>query len=234
MSVMPNHVAIIMDGNGRWASLRDKPRSYGHQKGAEVVHSVIESAIRHEIKLVSLFALSSENFTGRPNDEVSDLMDLFSYMLDKNQESLRKEGVCLRFVGDFSVFSDSLVDSIRQVEQSTSMNTRLTLVVALNYSGRWDIAQAVRSVLMNGCDAKALTEEAFSQYLCMGEYPDPDLLIRTGGDSRVSNFMLWQLAYTELHFTPVLWPDFDASAFAEAVKYFKGCKRRFGMIEESV
>ncbi len=234
MNILPKHVAIIMDGNGRWAKTHNKPRSYGHQEGAKIVHSVIEYAIRNKIKLVSMFALSSENFTRRPANEVSKLIEIFTSMLQKNHAKLHEEGVCLRFVGDFTAFSDSLVSSIRQVENMTASNTRLTLIVALNYSGRWDIAQATKSIVKNNCEVESITEESFAKYLSMSDYPDPDLLIRTGGDSRVSNFMLWQLAYTELFFTPILWPDFNADTFAEAISYYNTCKRRFGRVLEEV
>jgi undecaprenyl diphosphate synthase len=234
MKEKPKHVAIIMDGNGRWAKSHEKTRFYGHRNGAKAVRSVLEFSIRQEISTVSLFALSTENFLYRSKDEVFRLLGLFNYMLRKEIAALHKEGVRLKFVGDFTVFPEKIITAAKNAEKLTSENTRLTLIVAMNYSGRWDITQAVERYVLSGNDNSVVTENDFSQYLSMSEFPDPDLLIRTGGDQRVSNFMLWQAAYTEFFFTPTLWPDFNDDVFTAALNHYSLCQRRFGKVLEKV
>ena len=235
--VIPRHVAIIMDGNGRWAKQRFLPRPAGHSAGVSSVQKVVERCIAQGIEVLTLFAFSSENWR-RPAQEVSLLMDLFIASLEREGQKLHKNGVRLRVIGDRSAFAPKLQDQIAASEQLTANNKRLNLVIAANYGGRWDITQATRSIAE---DVKAgqlepddVNGELLQSRLALSDLPEPDLFIRTGGEQRVSNFLLWQLAYTELYFTPLLWPDFDEQAFDEALMSFKGRQRRFGYTGDQI
>ncbi|MGR9054059.1 MAG: polyprenyl diphosphate synthase [Gammaproteobacteria bacterium] len=233
----PRHIAIIMDGNGRWAQQRYMPRAMGHRAGVGAVRAIVEYCAQEGIEVLTLFAFSSENWR-RPKEEVALLMDLFVTTLQQEVDKLDRNGIRLRFIGDRSAFSEKLRDKITSAETQTKDNKRLTLVVAANYGGRWDLAQAFRRITekiergeLKDCD---IDETLIAAHLSTSELPEPDLFIRTGGEQRVSNFLLWQLAYTELYFTPILWPDFDRNALVEAVKSFQGRQRRFGHTGEQV
>lgn len=232
---VPRHVAIIMDGNGRWAQARGQARTAGHKAGVKPVRSCIESCIRAGVGALTLFAFSSENWA-RPGDEVSSLMGLFVEALDAEIDDLHANGVRLRIIGDRSSLSVRLQSRIAAVEARTAANTGLQLQIAVSYGGRWDILQATRQLAAR-CASGALRpadidEAAFGAALSLGDVPDPDLFIRTGGEKRISNFLLWNLAYTELYFTDVLWPDFDAEGFGAALEYFASRSRRFGQTAE--
>ncbi len=233
----PRHVAIIMDGNGRWANRRLLPRVAGHRKGVESVRATVRAAIELGIEYLTLFAFSSENWR-RPADEVSILMDLFARALDIEVARLHANGIRFRVVGDTSRFDRRIRDLVAAGEALTAANTRLTFTVAANYGGRWDVAQAARSYFAAHPEALAadrpLMPEALEPYLAMAYAPEPDLFIRTGGEKRISNFLLWQLAYTELYFTDLLWPDFDESALRAAVETFGMRERRYGRTSEQV
>jgi undecaprenyl diphosphate synthase len=228
------HLAIIMDGNGRWAKKRFLPRVAGHKKGLDAVRSMVSSCLENRIEYLTLFAFSSENWR-RPADEVSFLMALFVRALEKEVKELNEHGVRLRIVGDLTAFSESLRDAIREAEQLTQANTALQLTICANYGGRWDILQAMNKLAVTVADAPgAWTEAQLTEHLVMSFAPEPDLFIRTGGEQRVSNFLLWQLAYTELYFTDTLWPDFHKSELAVAVDWFRRRERRFGRISEQL
>jgi undecaprenyl diphosphate synthase len=234
---LPRHVAIIMDGNGRWAKKRLLPRTAGHQAGVTAVRNTIESGVEKGIEVLTLFAFSSENWR-RPEKEVSVLMNLFFSTLEKETEKMLENGVRLRVIGDRSAFSDELQRRIAQSEWETCGNDRLNLLIAANYGGRWDILQAIRQIaaqLEEGLlSASSITPELLESHLAFADLPEPDLFIRTGGDQRISNFLLWQLAYTELYFTPTLWPDFDKECFNDALKDFARRERRFGLTGEQI
>ena len=221
-----------MDGNGRWAKQRHMPRTVGHAKGASIVRSLVTACVDRHIKHLTLFAFSTENWK-RPADEVSTLMGLFIQYLEKEMKDMKTEGVRLKVVGDTSAFPPALQDKIRAAEQDTAHNTGITLNVAANYGGQWDIVQAMHA--WQAANPKqplqALTVENLSAHVCLADQPQPDLLIRTGGESRISNFMLWQLAYAELYFTPVLWPDFDVAQFQLALDWYAQRERRFGAVQ---
>ena len=231
------HIAIIMDGNGRWAQARKLPRSAGHHAGVKAARSVIEACKPNQIKNLTLFAFSSENWQ-RPEEEVSTLMELFLNTLAKELATLDKNNVRLRFVGDMSAFSDKLQQRMQDSAVQTKDNDGLNLSIAVNYGGRWDITQAARSLakkVQNGIlEPRHITEKAIAQHLSLAELPDPDLLIRTGNESRVSNFLMWQLAYSELHFSEVLWPDFDEQQLQAAIQWFNQRQRRFGKTGEQI
>ncbi|NLD67903.1 MAG: di-trans,poly-cis-decaprenylcistransferase [Limnobacter sp.] len=230
-SDVPQHVAIIMDGNGRWATSRRLPRVAGHAKGVDAVRRTVDACARRGVRFLTLFAFSSENWR-RPPDEVSVLMRLFITALEREVVQLHDNGIRLRVIGDLSAFEPRLRQLIAQAETRTAGNTRMTLSVAANYGGRWDILQAFRALLAErpelADDPSQLDEEALSAKLAMAWAPEPDLFIRTGGEQRISNFLLWQLAYTELYFTDALWPDFDAAALDLAFASFRSRERRFG------
>lgn len=225
----PRHVAIIMDGNGRWATARHLPRTAGHIRGLQAVRRAVEYCANNGIEFLTLFAFSSENWR-RPEEEVGLLMKLFVKSLQKEVVKLHKHNMRLKVVGDLSAFSSHLQSLIHEAEALTANNTGLTLNIAANYGGRWDILQAMqrmlkeRPELANG-DIQA---DDFTPYLCLADTPEPDLFIRTGGESRISNFMIWQLAYTELFFSDKYWPDFSATDFEEAVAWYAQRERRFG------
>ncbi|MFM8333187.1 MAG: isoprenyl transferase [Candidatus Methylumidiphilus sp.] len=234
---LPRHIAIIMDGNGRWAKSRFLPRTAGHHAGVGSVRKVIEYCGAAGVEVLTLFAFSSENWR-RPQQEVSVLMGLFLSTLEKETEKLHKRNVRLRVIGDRAAFAGELQDKIAAAESLTSANTGLNLVIAANYGGRWEITEAVRRVAARVADGSlapdAITTDVLSAHLDLSGLPEPDLFIRTGGEKRISNFLLWQLAYTELYFTDTLWPDFDEAALAEAIKDYSGRQRRFGYTGEQV
>jgi undecaprenyl diphosphate synthase len=234
---VPHHVAIIMDGNGRWAQRRGLPRPAGHQAGAEAVRRVVEESVRAGVRVLTLFAFSSENWR-RPRHEVSLLMDLFFRALKRELPRLKANGVRLRIIGDRTAFSDRLQQRMGDAEAATAAGDRLLLQVAANYGGRWDVVQAARAlaqaVRAGELEPAAIDEDRFAAALSFADAGDPDLLIRTGGEQRLSNFLLWQSAYAELYFTEILWPDFDALAYAEVLQAFAGRQRRFGQTAEQL
>lgn len=231
---LPNHIAIIMDGNGRWARKRFLPRIAGHKRGVEVVRDVVKKCAQLDIKFLTLFAFSSENWR-RPEEEVSFLMGLFMDALKREVVKLHENNIRLILIGDRSRFSADLVQQIEASEMLTQDNTGLTLTIAANYGGRWDLLQAMnKMVKANPQSAQAFEEEDLTPFLTMHYAPEPDLFIRTGGEKRISNFLLWQLAYTEFYFTDTLWPDFDESSFDQAVISYQKRERRFGRTSEQV
>ena len=235
-SAVPRHVAIIMDGNGRWAKARHLPRFAGHKRGVEAVRTVVKACMEQGVEFLTLFAFSSENWR-RPAEEVELLMQLFHGALSQEVDKLRANGVRLRIIGDLERFGPRIRALIEEGERATAANHRLTLTIAANYGGRWDILQALARLVAAQPGAAAagrLDEVALAPYLSMHYAPEPDLFIRTGGEQRISNFLLWQLAYTELYFTDRLWPDFDADALAEAVASYARRERRFGRTSEQL
>ncbi len=231
---IPRHIAIIMDGNGRWAKKRFLPRVAGHQRGLETVRSTVKSCVDLGVEHLTLFAFSSENWR-RPADEVSFLMQLFLRALEQEVAKLHKNNIRLRIIGDRARFDAKLIDLIGEAEQQTSANTALTLTIAANYGGRWDIMQAFRRMLESAPElAHTFGEDDLAAHLSMPDTPEPDLFIRTGGEKRISNFLLWQLAYTELYFTDTLWPDFNAAALKRAIQSYQQRERRFGRTSEQL
>jgi undecaprenyl diphosphate synthase len=234
---LPRHVAIIMDGNGRWAKKRFLPRIAGHKAGVESVRQAVKSCAEKGIEVLSLFAFSSENWK-RPEQEVSFLMGLFLSALEREVKKLHKENIQLRIVGDISQLNSKLQEQIVSAQNLTANNTGMRLVIAANYGGRWDINQAVQKVAADvekgQLRSSDISPELIQSKLSMADLPDPDLFIRTSGEQRISNFMLWQLAYTELYFTDVFWPDFDAKELDKALEYFANRERRFGFISEQL
>ena len=230
---MPRHVAIIMDGNGRWAKRRHLPRIAGHRRGVESVRSTVSTCVERGIGYLTLFAFSSENWR-RPAEEVALLMELFTSALTNEVEKLHRNGVRLKVVGDLQRFGAKLRALIQQAEKTTAGNKRLTLTIAANYGGRWDILQATNRCLNENPSLRAVDEQALARHLAMSYAPEPDLFIRTGGEQRISNFLLWQLAYTELYFTDTLWPDFDAAELDRAIASYARRERRFGRTSEQV
>ncbi|WP_211463895.1 polyprenyl diphosphate synthase [Collimonas silvisoli] len=230
-STVPRHVAIIMDGNGRWATGRFLPRVAGHGKGVEAVRAVVEACAVRGVEYLTLFAFSSENWR-RPADEVSLLMRLFMVALEREVGKMHANGIRLKVVGDLSRFDDKLQQMIDNAERKTAGNTAMTVTVCANYGGRWDVMQAVQKMLAArgaaGQDAAAFSEEELAQHLAMAYAPEPDLFIRTGGEQRISNFLLWQLAYSELYFTDTYWPDFGAEELDKAIASYQQRERRFG------
>jgi undecaprenyl diphosphate synthase len=240
-SAIPKHIAIVMDGNGRWANARGMPRTAGHRAGVKSVRATIEYCARRGVEALTLFAFSSENWR-RPQEEVGILMTLFLEALDREVADLDKNDIRVCFIGDRTLLSQALQDRIRAAEERTAANKRLTVVVAVAYGGRWDIVQAVRQ-LASECVAGNLQADAIDESVLHARMslsaiaqslPEPDLFIRTGGEQRISNFLLWNLAYSELYFTPVLWPDFDAAELDAALVFFGGRERRFGMTSAQV
>lgn len=233
-TAVPRHVAIIMDGNGRWAKKRHLPRFAGHRRGVETVRDAIKYCLECGIEYLTLFAFSSENWR-RPEEEVSLLMQLFVRALQQEVSKLQRNGVRLRVIGDLSAFDQELKSLILESERQTAGNDKLTLTIAANYGGRWDILQAVnRMVLDHPEKMGAWCENDLAPYLAMHYAPEPDLFIRTGGEERISNFLLWQLAYAEFYFTATLWPEFDSTAFGEAIASFQRRERRFGRTSEQL
>jgi undecaprenyl diphosphate synthase len=232
MTSIPHHIAIIMDGNGRWAQKRHMPRTVGHAKGAAGVRELVEFCAHKGVKYLTLFAFSTENWS-RPEEEVSTLMGLFLQYLEKELKNLSQAGVRLQVIGDVTGFAQELQDSIAEAVKATSGNDGIVLTVAANYGGQWDILQAVQHWQAEHpeADARNITQENLAKYLSTAHMPDPDLLIRTGGEQRISNFLLWQVAYAELYFTEVLWPEFDIKQLAMALDWFLTRQRRFGQVE---
>jgi undecaprenyl diphosphate synthase len=225
--ILPRHIAIIMDGNGRWASARGLPRVAGHREGAKAVRRTIQAAIDHGVRWLTMFAFSSENWQ-RPETEIADLTGLLRHYLRHELAELHENGVRLHIIGERSRFGPAMAAELAAAEARTAGNDRLNLVMALSYGGRADIVEAAKRALAAGISAADLTEQNFAGFLATAGIPDPDLLIRTSGEERISNFLLWQIAYAELFFTDVLWPDFDASHFAAALTAFSTRERRFG------
>jgi undecaprenyl diphosphate synthase len=230
-------VAVIMDGNGRWAKGRGLPRVAGHRKGVERVRDMVSACAEKGVKFLTLFAFSSENWR-RPVQEVQLLKELFLSALDNEVRKLHKNNVRFRVIGDTERFGEKITTRIRQSETLTQKNTSLTLTIAANYGGRWDIAQAcaelARRAVRGEIDPDTITEKSLEPFLSLAGVPEPDLFIRTGGEQRISNFLLWQLAYTEMYFTPVLWPDFDRAQFEQALVSYAGRQRRFGLTGEQI
>ena len=231
---IPRHVAIIMDGNGRWAKKRYLPRIAGHKAGVETVRTVIKACNERGVEYLTLFAFSSENWR-RPPEEVSFLMGLFRRALEEEAAKVHANGIRLRVIGDLSRFEPKLVELIRRSEALTAANRRLTLTIAANYGGRWDILQAIERMLAAHPEQRGNFQETdFAPYLAMAYAPEPDLFIRTGGEQRISNFLLWQLAYTEFYFTDLLWPEFDATVLDNAIASYRSRERRFGRTSEQL
>ena len=234
---VPNHIAVIMDGNGRWARKRFLPRVAGHKRGVEIVRDLVKQCAKLNVKYLTLFAFSSENWR-RPEDEVTFLMGLFMDALKREVIKLHENNIRLILIGDRSKFNAELIKQIEAAEKLTAKNTGLTLTIAANYGGRWDILNATNQMIsknaINQPNKSDFTEEDLARYLSMSYAPEPDLFIRTGGEQRVSNFLLWQLAYTEFYFTDTLWPDFDAKAFAIAIQSYQQRERRFGRTSEQL
>lgn len=230
--MLPRHIAIIMDGNGRWAKKRFMPRIAGHRVGVKSVRRAIQFCVRHKIDALSLFALSVENFKSRSEIEVKFLVALLSDLLVKNLSEMHDNHIRIRLIGDLSVFESSVQAQIEHAQTVTKNNTGLTLVIAVNYSGRWDIFQAAQKfsqyVIDHNVDPLTLSEKDYAPFLCLHDLPEPDLLIRTSGEQRLSNFMLWQFAYTEFCFIDAFWPDFDDQTFESAIENFQKRERRFG------
>ncbi len=230
VSVIPHHIAIVMDGNGRWATRRFLPRVAGHKKGVDALRACVRHCGELGVKVLTVFAFSSENWN-RPTEEVSGLMDLLVMALSREVPQLMKEGVRIHFVGNRAALSERVRAGLIQAEAMTAGNTRLSFNICFNYGGRWDIAQAAAALAARG---EAITEHNLDRALALAHVPDPDLLIRTGGEQRISNFLLWQAAYTELYFSDKLWPEFDEAALEEAIADFGRRQRRFGKTPDQV
>lgn len=232
---IPQHIAIIMDGNGRWAKKRMMPRTYGHKKGVDATRRSIAYFAQSGVKHLTLFAFSSENWS-RPKDEVSTLMSLFVSSLQKNTDELNKKGIRIRFIGDRTAFSSRLVAQIEESEQKTKDNHVMILNIAANYGGQWDIINAVQALVTQvkagELEPSDINNERLESQLSLADSPHPDLFIRTGGEQRISNFLLWQIAYSELYFSQQLWPDFDENEMANALESFSSRQRRFGKTGE--
>jgi undecaprenyl diphosphate synthase len=234
---LPSHVAIIMDGNGRWARQRDLDRIFGHQQGVNAVREIIEAAAELQIGFLTLYAFSTENW-GRPNEEVSALMGIMIQSLSNETETMLKNNIRLRAIGDIDRLAKDVQDRLSETVRLTSVSTGLNLVIALSYSSRWEITMAARKIsndVKNGLiDPDSITEDDFEKYLTTSGIPDPELMIRTSGELRISNFLLWQVAYTEFYFTDKLWPDFGKEDFYKAIIDFQNRERRFGKTSEQV
>lgn len=226
----PRHIAIVMDGNGRWAQQRFLPRLAGHKQGVNALRRCTQACAQRGVAVLTVFAFSSENWN-RPVDEVSGLLELLALALSREVPQLRKDGVCVRFVGDRAALSVKVRSGLEQAEAATAHNTRLVLNVCFNYGGRWDIAQAAAALAARG---EPITEASLNAAMSLSAVPDPDLLIRTGGEMRLSNFLLWQAAYSELFFSDKLWPDFDEAALDEAIADYSSRQRRFGKTSEQI
>lgn len=232
---IPQHVAIIMDGNGRWAKQRGKERTYGHQAGADTVHKIIEDAVCLGVKYLTLYTFSTENWN-RPQDEVSALMNLLLESIE--EETLMKNNIRFRIIGDFKKLPEEVQNGLSTCIDHTANNTGMCLVLALSYSSRWEITEAVRQIAMQSksgeLSLEQITDECVASHLTTNFMPDPDLLIRTGGEIRLSNYLLWQCAYSELYFTDTFWPDFDKEEFCKAIYEYQQRERRFGKTSEQI
>ncbi len=226
---IPQHIAIIMDGNGRWAQLRGLERVEGHVRGVESVRGVIKSAIMRGVNYLTLYAFSTENW-GRPQSEVDALMELMCKSVQSETPELKKEGVRVAIIGDKSRFSDSVKESLSYIEEQTAQGERLNLTLALNYSSRDEIKRAIKEMVQGGVKIEDINEELISSYLDTRDMPDPDLIVRTSGECRLSNFMMWQASYSELCFMDVLWPDFALEHFDQAIEIYRSRDRRFGKV----
>ena len=231
-SGLPRHVAVIMDGNGRWAQRRALPRHFGHRAGAKAVRATVEGCARRGIEALTIFAFSSENWQ-RPPEEVTRLMELFVESIDKEVDELHRNGIRVRFIGELSRLREGLDAKIQAAEVRTAGNTRMTLYIAVSYGGRWDIVEAARRLAQRVAAGTlapgAIDEDSFAAELQLAGAPEPDLFIRTGGEQRISNFLLWNLAYSELYFCDTLWPDFDDEALEAALRFYSSRQRRFGL-----
>ncbi|HTN34543.1 MAG TPA: polyprenyl diphosphate synthase [Marinobacter sp.] len=236
-SSRPRHVAIIMDGNNRWAKARRLKGVAGHKAGVDAVRAVVETCAREGVEVLTLFAFSSENWR-RPADEVTALMRLFLFALEREVRKLHRNNIKLKIIGDRSAFSTILQEHMRKAEEVTFNNTRMTLVIAANYGGHWDITQATQKlaaqVRAGQLEPSDITDNLIQQHLNVGDLPMPDLMIRTAGEQRISNFMLWHLAYTELYFSPVFWPDFKNDEMLKALQAYAGRQRRFGQTDDQI
>lgn len=234
---IPGHIAIVMDGNGRWAKKRNRPRTMGHQAGLNALRTTIEHCARLGVGTLTVFAFSSENWN-RPPGEVSRLMEIFLRALDKEVSELHANGICLRFIGDKTAFKSAIRTKMTEAENLTADNDLLVANIAVNYGGRWDITQAAqqvaRAAIEGHLSADDVNETGFAKFLALSDSPDPDLFIRTGGEMRISNFMLWQSAYTEFYFTPELWPDFNEQSLDKAILAFQTRERRYGRTGEQL
>ncbi|VAW74439.1 Undecaprenyl diphosphate synthase [hydrothermal vent metagenome] len=237
MDKLPNHIAVVMDGNGRWAKLRKLSRNAGHKAGVEATRTIIQATAKRKIKALTLFAFSSENWN-RPKKEVNLLMDLFLISLKREISKLHKNNIRIRFIGDREVFNKKLYEQINQAENLTQANSGLALNIAVNYGGRWDIVNACQQIATKISSQELsvadIDEQCLSGYLTLADIPEPDLFIRTSGECRISNFLLWQCAYSELYFTDTLWPDFDDQALQLALDNFAARQRRFGKTGEQL
>lgn len=230
---VPQHVAIIMDGNGRWAKQQGKDRVFGHFQGVESVRSAVKAAIKSKVKFLTLYAFSTENWN-RPKEEVDALMELLVNTILKEVPSLNAQGIRLRFIGDRASLPASCVAAMVEAENLTHQNNTLQLILALSYSARWEITQAVKKMLDDNVKSDEVSDELFSNYLDTKDIPDPELLIRTSGELRISNFLLWQIAYAELFFTQAFWPDFNEELFFEAILSYQSRERRFGKTSDQM
>jgi undecaprenyl diphosphate synthase len=234
VNAVPRHIAIIMDGNGRWAKQRMLPRAAGHKRGVEIVREMVKACVARGVEYLTLFAFSSENWR-RPAEEVSMLKQLFILALEREAEKLHRNGIRLRIVGDIAPFGEKINELVGRAERLTQANTSMTLTIAANYGGRWDLLQAMQRLIeANPQQRGGFTEEQLASHLAMAYAPEPDLFIRTGGEQRISNFLLWQLAYSEFYFTDTLWPDFDAAALDQAIASYQQRERRFGRTSEQL
>ena len=227
---LPKHIAIIMDGNGRWAKARNLPRTAGHKHGADALHRTLDACLKHNIDYLTIYAFSSENWQ-RPAQEVSDLMSLLQHYLHQELQTLHENNIRLRFIGDMTTLAPDIRTQMNDATTLTARNTSFHFTVAISYGARQEMVRAVRRIVESGTTAEAITEEMISHALDTTDLPEPDLLIRTGGEQRLSNFLLWQSAYTELYFTPLLWPDFNEAALSAALLDYAGRERRFGKAE---
>jgi undecaprenyl diphosphate synthase len=230
---IPRHIAIIMDGNGRWAKQRGRPRLFGHRAGTENLRRVLEAAVEFGVERLTVYAFSTENWN-RPEDEVSGLMHLVEDMIDRELNNLHKNGVQLRHIGREDRLSEHLREKVHRAVEKTRNNTRLILNIAFNYGGRDEIVQAIKHIIDDGISAEQITEALVSSYLYTAGQPDPDLVVRTSGEVRVSNFLIWQSAYAEWYFTPKYWPDFDKDELYKAIVHFGERERRFGLVSEQI
>ena len=227
---IPHHIAVVMDGNGRWANRRFLPRVAGHKQGVDALHECVKACVERGVKVLTVFAFSSENWE-RPADEVSGLMELLAKALAREVAQLSKDGIQIHFIGERDSLSDSLKRGFEQAENSTVQNSKLIFNICFNYGGRWDIAQTASKLIAKGL---SITPASLNSEMSLAHVPDPDLVIRTGGEQRLSNFLLWQAAYSELYFSDKLWPDFDAAALDEAIDEFNRRERRFGKTSEQI
>ncbi len=233
----PQHITIIMDGNGRWAKKRQLPRAAGHKAGVKTLRKIVEHCVTRDIEILTVYAFSSENWR-RPEQEISLIMDLFMSSLKEEAKDLHDNNVLLRFIGNRKAFSKNLQTTIAEAETLTSTNNGLRLIIAANYGGRWDIVSACKKIIEKANSGEIavdeLSESLMDKTLCLGDLTEPDLFIRTGGEKRISNFLLWQLAYTEMYFTDILWPDFGPDQLDKAMAWFSDRKRRFGRTAEQI